>query len=397
LDTPRTAWRNVFTMSGTIVLTLTGIFCWWRVLPVHLRWLGASEFQITLVYCLAGFAQRLPQVWGGRLADRVGRKAIIVVVTILMALCYFAIGLAGAWWSVMAALVVCWIVGGIQWPAILAIITESVPEHKRGIALGLLEAMAMCGLTLGPFVGSRIEHAFEHDPAAAWRVLLLLCGGLYLVSAAVRGLLLRETGAPSAATRTAPSLPWTQLLVPSAAAIGILATVLFFWTTDGPVAALYLKDELGQSRAQIDTLFVYAGLVALASAPLAGWLVDRVGHVAVLRAAFVLTALVLLPFLVALSRRTHVHAILPGWEPWLIVAFFLPSELVTVAFQRLLTANATNRAATVGAYGVVVGIASPWAYLAIYPLYRTSHTLPLAAAAAIAMACFVLSLRLRHR
>jgi MFS family permease len=314
-----------------------------------------------------------------------------------MAFCYVAIGFATAWWSVMAALVLCWIVGGIQWPAIMTLLTESVPENKRGLALGMLEAMAMCGLTLGPFVGSRIEHAFERDPAQAWRTLLLLCAGLYLVSATVRGLVLRETHRPPAVGGEPASsrIEWWRLLLPSAAAIGVLATVMFFWTTDGPVAALYLKDELGRSRAEIDDLFVYAGLVALVAAPVAGWLVDRVGHVAVLRASFVLSAIVLAPFLVALVRGTHLHAMWPGWEPWLIIAFFLPSELFTVAFQRLLTANATDRAATVGAYGVVIGIASPWAYLAIRPLYRASHTLPLAAAAAIALVCLAISLRLR--
>lgn len=387
-----TLWRNVIVMSCTIFCTLTGIFCWFRVLPVHLREaLGADESQVSYVFFAMAFANRLPQLYGGRLADRIGRKGIIVVVTVLMGLCYAWIGHASSWRMAGLAIVCCWVVGGLQWPSILALITESVPEHARGRALGWFEMAAMAGMTAGPFVGELIERAIP-DPDSAWRTLLLLCAGLYLVSALARGLFLHETHVAKAAAPHAP-IEWRAIALP--AAIGILATAVYFLTTDGPIASLYLKDEIGRSRPEIDRLFFYGGLVALASAPIAGWACDRFGPTRLLRLSFAATAGILAPFALPLAGRP-VSAEL---APWLFAALFAPAELFVIAFQRLITSqtSAEGRGANVGVYGVLIGIFTPWTYLAAGWLYKsTGHWAPIAAAAALAAVTALLALRLER-
>lgn len=386
------SWRNVHVMCGTILFTLTGVFSWYRVLGNHLRDLGADELQVGWAFVALAFAHRLPQYVGGIIADRFGRKGLIVGVGLTMAVCYIAMGLAATWWTLAIATGLCWIAGAAQWPAILAIVTEGVPDHQRGRAIGRLEMFGVAGWAFGPLVGEHVEKAY---PQSAWLILLLLTAGIYFVCAAVRAGLLRETHGAAART-DGGSVDWHGLALP--AAIAILAAMIAFWTVDGPILSLYMEDELGRGRAGIDRIFFYAGLAALAAAPVAGWLTDRAGAARTLRLAFVLFAAILAPFAVALARGTPLHRMAPGLDLALFVALMVPLECFQVAFQRFMTAAAPaeRRARTVGAFGIFTGVFSPWAYLAAAWFYRdVSRTLPLAAAGALALVCLVLSFRLK--
>ena len=70
--------RNVAVLSVTSFLLVGAWFSWYPILPLHLRDLGATDTQVGLAYTLMQLGYQGMQILGGLLADRFGRKNVIV-------------------------------------------------------------------------------------------------------------------------------------------------------------------------------------------------------------------------------------------------------------------------------------------------------------------------------
>jgi len=179
--------RNVAVLSGTDFLFIGAWFSWYPILPLHLRHLGATDVQVSLAYTLMQLSFMGMQLLGGLLADRFGRKRVIVWPTFAYLPLYLLAAATHNWGLLVALLVIAHGLGAVQWPAFVASIAESVPEAQRGSAFAVFEVAAGLGVALGPAVGAAV---------LAVGGIPLLIGGTGLVSlgcAAVRWLWLRET------------------------------------------------------------------------------------------------------------------------------------------------------------------------------------------------------------
>jgi DHA1 family multidrug resistance protein-like MFS transporter len=382
-------WRNVWVMSGTILCTLTGIFTWNRVMPVYLDKLGAGGTDIGVAYLVLAFCHRLPQLLGGYLADRIGRKGIVVTVTFLMGCCYVAIGFARTWPAVVALVALCWVIGAVQWPALLSIVADSVPEHQRGRAIAMLETASMIGYTVGPFAGAWILERTDLL-AGGWTRLLMVCAALYLFAAVARGFALVETvrtGTREPFWTRLAAIDWRILGVPAAAFV--VASVLYMLAIDGPFQSRFLDRECRFDPARIDLLNFYGGLVALPSALAAGWLTDRLGAERVLQASFVLAGAALVPF--AAGSGTSLG-------PAVFVALNLPASLFMVSYEKLITTAAPERerALYVSVAGLLSGLVAPWSNPGGMFLYERNASWPFFAALACAALGLGASLFLRR-
>jgi len=352
-------------MSMTIIATLTCVYSWYRVLPNHLRHLGASEAQVGLAFMILAQAHRIPQILGGLLADRVGRKRTLVTATFLMAPMYALTGLMSTWSGVLLALGACWLCGAILGPSLTTIVADSVPEEKRGRAIGMLDTCAMAAVCVGPWVGGRILEAIG-DFRTTMTILLLLTAGVYIVVATLRGIFLVEThSCRDRFTLQEARLNSLWLL----GILGILICATAFLSTDGPFFALYAQDVIHLGESRINDAAFLGGLAGLLAAIIGGRLVDRIGTQRVLVVSFVSLSLLLLPFAWAWATR---RTLLPGTGYALYVALFAPAEVFSIAYQKLLTSSAPrkHRALHVGLIGTVTGVFAAVANLAGGALYQ---------------------------
>jgi DHA1 family inner membrane transport protein len=370
MNEPRHAgWRNVIVLSGSILFTLTGLFSWTRLTSIYLRNLGASEIEVGWAMLILSCSHRLPQIFGGYLADRYGRKRIVGIATTLMAFCYAAIAIAPSWPLVVAANVLCWIIGAIQWPALLLLVAESVPEEKRGRALAILETASMTGVTLGFLLGSEVLLRVELMKGA-WTFLCLLTCGCYVAAAIARIFGLIETGGARNTQSFLGQLggiSWRLIAVPTAAMV--LSAVAFNVVLEGPLREIYLKDVSKFSDSKIDLFHFYGGLVSLPLAFSAGWLADRFGSVRVIVLSCLLVIAMSVPLLLPAG---------PMLAPWLFIALMAPQMLFEVSWQKLITtiAPAQNRALYVSATGMLAGLVVPWSNPLMMRLYLQSPALP---------------------
>jgi MFS family permease len=84
------------------------------------------------------------------LADRFGRKRVIVWPTFAYLPLYLLAAATHHWGLLVALLVIADSLSAVQWPAFVASIAESVPEAQRGEAFAVFEFAAGLGMALGP-------------------------------------------------------------------------------------------------------------------------------------------------------------------------------------------------------------------------------------------------------
>jgi MFS family permease len=335
--------RNVAVLSGTVFLFAGAWFSWYPILPLHLRHLGATDAQVGLAYTLMQLGYHGMQIVGGLLADRFGRKRVIVWPTFAYLPLYLLAAATHNWGPLVALLVVVDSLSAVQWPAFVASIAESVPEAQRGAAFAVFEFAAGLGVALGPAVGAAV---------LAVGGVPLLIGGTGLVAfgcAVVRWLWLQETTHRS----NLPGLgDWRRLL--SGRLRQFLAAASLFYlllsvTVHGPFISLHAKDVGGLSEQGINSLIAAVGLVATVAGLAGGRMIHWLGARRTLWLGTLAHAGALLPWAYAPAALTGQSLLLVSW---------VGMQLSFIAYQTTLSEQADDksRGSVVGLVGTVTGL-----------------------------------------
>ncbi|WP_415715277.1 MFS transporter [Maridesulfovibrio sp.] len=137
-------------------------------LPVMGREFGASGLDLSLVesvYIGSVAALLLPL---GRLADMHGRQPMFRLGILLFSIFTMLIGFAHNIETVIGLRMVQGMVGGMGIATNMALLTNSVPAHERGKAMGWAVAAVYLGLSAGPYVGGLVTSHL------GWRSLYFL-------------------------------------------------------------------------------------------------------------------------------------------------------------------------------------------------------------------------------
>jgi len=142
---------------ATVVIDMLGVGLAWPILPQLVKQLSGQDFaNSVLIYGLlmSGFAfvQFLISPFVGMLSDRYGRRPILLISLMGLAVDYVILALAPN----LAWLVVGRIVAGIFSATVStanAYIADITPKKDRAAAFGLLGAAFGIGFTVGPLIG----------------------------------------------------------------------------------------------------------------------------------------------------------------------------------------------------------------------------------------------------
>ena len=117
---------------------------------------------------------------GGRLADVLGHRRVLVMGLVAFTSASLVAGLAGTGALLIAARAAQGAGAALIMPATLAMVVAAFPERRRGMALGVYAGAGAAALALGPLVGALVSDAL------GWRWILLMnvpLGGLGLLAA----------------------------------------------------------------------------------------------------------------------------------------------------------------------------------------------------------------------
>jgi MFS transporter, DHA1 family, multidrug resistance protein len=157
------------------------------VLPLFIQQMGeGSEHLATtvgMVVAATGVAGMLSAVTMGRVSDRYGRTATLLVCLLVAAVLSPLHALATSVWQLLVLrTAIGFALGGMS-PAVQAVMTELTPPERRGAAFGLLTLASAFGNGAGPVLGSAIAaaHGIPAVFVATAPVFLLCAASLMAV------------------------------------------------------------------------------------------------------------------------------------------------------------------------------------------------------------------------
>ena len=279
-------------------------------------------------------------LWG-RLADKKGRRLMLLRASMGMAVTIFLMGFVTNTWQLLFLRI---LMGGFSGfiSNSIALMASSTPKEKSGAVLSKLTTGSVAGMLIGPVVGGFIVNM------VGYRFVFVITGITMLMVFFLTLFLVKEDFKPITGT-IALGLKDVFKVIPKPAIIwGMLFTTLITQMTNqsiNPILSLYVRELMGHNANHITTVagIVAAapGIVTLIVAPRLGILGDKIGQKKVLGAGLVFSLIVFLltfsvasiPLLIVMRLLIGVSdsAILPSVQA--ILAKEIPKEVTGRVFS----------------------------------------------------------------
>jgi DHA1 family multidrug resistance protein-like MFS transporter len=283
----RTLWLMVTVQAlMSFAFSVSGPF-----LPLFIIQLGVSP--IAKVSVWAGviasanffFAAIFSPFWGG-IADRIGRKTMVIRCCVAIAVFTALMGAVQNVWQLFAARACMGIFSGFSGAAI-ALVGTQVPEESLGFSLGWMATGQLIGGLCGPLFGGFLADRFRD-----YRLVFFVTSAFALVATLVCGLLVREHVKPTRSLEDRTSF-WESLheivrhrqLAPMFLVV-LLAQVVAFGVQ--PIVPLFVRALVGNVpwlATAAGLAFAVTGLADLIASPFLGERSDRLGYRRVLLVA----------------------------------------------------------------------------------------------------------------
>ena len=150
---------------------------------LYILGLGGTPFIIGIVDFIAFLALALVQFPGGYLADKHGRRGVIVTFTFGVALSNLIFAFAPSWQFIVVAVTLSNL-SLIYQPALAAIQSDSIPPEKRGMGFSLGMFVSNVASILSPAVAAFLFFCCGLIPGM--RIAYLIVTGFYLAAAFLR-------------------------------------------------------------------------------------------------------------------------------------------------------------------------------------------------------------------
>ncbi|MGA8757701.1 MAG: MFS transporter [Stellaceae bacterium] len=293
--------RTLWAMVGIQFVMTMSFSMLTPIMPLFLPVLGVqSESAIDLwAGILAGvtsFVAAFASPLWGRLADRHGRKLMLLRSSVAIGLFAGLMGAAGNVWQLFALRALMGVFAGFSSTAI-ALVAGQVPEERLGFALGWLSTGQLVGSLVGPLLGGGLA-----DLTGSYRIPFYCTSAIILLSTSFVWFGVHERFVATPQGRGGRAL--LSSLIAVARSPGLLA--LFFVLlmaqfgvrTVQPVVTLFVKEMVG-SRPDLATLsgiaFSITGLANVVAAPFLGNKSDVIGYRRVLLIALLGATVTTLP------------------------------------------------------------------------------------------------------
>lgn len=286
------AWLGCFLTGAAFSLVMP-------FLPLYVEQLGVtghSELNLWsgIVFSITFLFSAIASPFWGGLADRKGRKIMLLRSALGMAIVMLLMGLAQNIWQFLVLRALLGVLGGFV-PNANALIATQVPRNKSGWALGTLSTGGVSGALLGPLAGGLLADSYGLRPVFFITAsVLFLCFVLTL-------LLIREQFTPVNKKEMLHAREVISSLKNPKLVLSLFVTTLIIQVATGsiaPILTLYVRDLAGNvsNIAFISGMIASVpGVAALLSAPRLGKLGDRIGPEKILITALILSVLLLIP------------------------------------------------------------------------------------------------------
>ena len=147
--------RNLMVITLTQSLFMLTASLWWPFWSLYILELGTSKTLMGMIFMAETVAQLIFQLPGGILTDRLGRKKMIVLGSVLSATSPLIYVATGSWQFVLVGMFITQ-TSNMMVPAIDALIAESTSVEHRAMGYGTFRMMTLLPMIFTPFIGGVI-------------------------------------------------------------------------------------------------------------------------------------------------------------------------------------------------------------------------------------------------
>ena len=266
-------------------------------LPLYVEQLGVTDQAAIaqwsgVAYGATFFAAALVAPLWGRLADRYGRKLMLIRASLGMAIAMSLIGMAHNVWELVGLRLFAGFAGGYASGSTILVATQT-PKARSGWALGMLTSGIMAGNLVGPLIGGALP------PLIGIRGTFWLAGGVIFLTFLATTVSHQGREAVGADQEGRGAAGWSQI-PDKRPVIAMLAMGLLLMLANmsiEPIITIYVGQLVDASRVTFVSGLAMsaAALGAILSASRLGKLADRIGHWPVIIGALAVSALLLIP------------------------------------------------------------------------------------------------------
>jgi DHA1 family multidrug resistance protein-like MFS transporter len=291
--------RTVYVLFGVQLLSTAGFSLVFPFLPLYVAELGIAtggsiEFWAGLVFASQAITMAISAPIWGALADRYGRKVMLVRATIGGAILIGLMGFAQNAEQLVLLRTLQGLVTGVV-AAASALAAAAAPRERSGEALGLLQMARSIGVAIGPVVGGVLGDAF------GFRESFWITGTMLGLSGVAAMIWVHEDFQPAPKAKRPGLFAGYRRLLNAPGMNGLYE--LNFLRSLGqtmvlPFVALFVVQLTGTAEGAATITGLLIGAAALTGALSAVWLGklgDRIGHSRVLIGTAAVAALLYIP------------------------------------------------------------------------------------------------------
>jgi DHA1 family multidrug resistance protein-like MFS transporter len=296
-------WRRTLVLMVLMQATMATSFSISNpFMPFYLQQIGVHPTAVVTLWAgfiggVQAFTIALVSPFWGSIADRSGRKKMVLLSCFATVLCYLLIALCREPWQIFGAYALAGTFGGFS-AAAMTLVGTQVPEGRLGSALGWMTTGQLVGFLSGPFIGG-----FLGDRLHDYRLVFIVTAAGSLLASVLTTAFVRETFQPP----LTPPGPRASLrdqigeLIRHPALIPLIIVLLLAqltWYGPSPVIPLFVRHIVGDAPwlgTAAGAAVAISGVAGVLSAPWLGRAGDRGGYRTILIVALAGSAICTFP------------------------------------------------------------------------------------------------------
>ena len=248
---------------------------------LYAKALGATPMILSIITFVSSFTIGFSRILGGYIADKYGRKKILVYMTFVVSLSFLLYSYAPNWeWLLIGTFISS--LALLYQPAIWGIMADSAPKKNRGKLFALYNVVPGILSAIAPIFAIYLISAYSLVPAM--RLLYFLIFAFGVVVTIIRGLLLKETLNREKSLNELKTGFWDayrKALIFIKARVFYLLLVFVVVNTAISMSFLipyYAVFYLNLSATEWGIIWVTGAVIALFISLPSGFIIDRIGR-----------------------------------------------------------------------------------------------------------------------
>lgn len=260
------------------------------IIPAYLKELGQGGTAAGLIIAIFAFAQFLLSPIGGKWADQFGRRPLINIGLLILAVSMFVFYFANSIWLLYLSRLIGGIGCALLIPAIYAYVADITSMSQRAKGNSFISAAMSLGIVIGPGIGGFLADISLKTP-------LLVSAIVGVLAFVVSFFTLSESQVEKADVAGMPASSMAKDIVLSVKKPFFIPLVITLIMSFGlmayeTVVGLYVSDEFSATPQEIAVMITATGLVGvLMQLFVVDRIVTRMGELKVLKLFLIVTAL----------------------------------------------------------------------------------------------------------